>query len=144
MEATGWVALYGAVLSTAGIVSQLRTQRQARRLDVQVELSYLRIGSPDGDYAAHLRVRKRSDFTIRVVAVGFDMQAGTMNKAALHEPPPGATLPGLTPPRDVGFAYILDNSVSPLDLRQPLVGWMELATARKRLTPSRPPEAVAG
>lgn len=133
MEATGWVAIYAAAVSTGSLGWQIWTRYQARRPQVEVEVSNALLTYPDrdGQWAARIDVRNRGDLPVRVTSVGFNMQDGSGQTVVPVRIPPGATLPGDIRPRDSGFTYLRVAELPPLDPFRPLVGWASLSTGER-------------
>jgi hypothetical protein len=132
LEATGWVAIYAAAVSTGSLGWQIWNARQARRPQVEVVLSnsLLNFVGPEPEWAVQVDVRNHGDQQVRVTSVGFNMQDGSGRTVTLTRIPPLATLPGEIAPRDSGFTYLLEPEWTWLDPFRPLVAWVKLSTGQ--------------
>jgi hypothetical protein len=66
-----------------------------------------------------------------VTSAGFDLQDGSGDVLAMIQQKPGATIPGVVPPRDSGFTYRFPHELGGLDPRRPLVAWVRLSTGER-------------
>lgn len=128
MQATGWVAIYAAAVSTASLGWQVWNARRARRPHVEVALSHTVYIPPTGsaESTVQIDVRNRGDIPVQVASVGVRTKGRATMLAAPRRGE--STLPGEIHPRDAGFTYFPTDELSSLDLSRPLVGWALLST----------------
>ncbi len=74
MQATGWIAIYAAAVSTGSLGWQILSARQTKRPQVTVTLENWRTSEARGRRVveeATIRIRNREDYAVRVDKVRF-------------------------------------------------------------------------
>jgi hypothetical protein len=126
------VAAYAAVVATASLVWQIYAwrHRQQSRVTVAVRLA---IASPAPGVtlqAITITATNNSEHAVRVAGVGLDLNR--RDGWQFHQPAPiyGADLPGVIQPHDSRVSMIDRNDAENegLNLAEPIVGWVRLAT----------------
>jgi hypothetical protein len=131
MGSTTAIAIYAAVVATAGVAWQVYTWLRLHGTRVRVTVSNAFLTFPDHlPQVAMITVRNLGGHPIRVTSAGFDFQDGSGRTVVLTQPPPGASLPGIVQPRDSAETWVEEQhfTSSGIDVFRPLVAWARLAT----------------
>jgi hypothetical protein len=132
MEATDWIAVYAAVVSTIAVGWQIRREWRYQRPQVEVKIWMGVLVFPTGGRPGlQIEARNRGDHPIRVASAGYNVQDGSGHVLAIMFDQPGATIPGVIQARDSGFTYLLPEQLRDLDPSRPVVGWVSLATGER-------------
>ena len=129
VDSTAIVAIYAALVATAGLLWQIYAWWHRRRSHVTVEA---RAGMlvPQGLEIITISVRNRSEHTVRVTSIDLELQDGSGRHMPVIHQLPGATLPGEIQPHDAGQAFVSLEEAKGIgvDLTEPLTVVVGLAT----------------
>jgi hypothetical protein len=131
MGATALVAIYAAVIATAGLGWQIYAWGRTRRTQMNVSINNAVFGLPMGVLGGvTIEATNRSDHEVRVTSAGFDLQDGSGRKVVIVRQMPGSSIPGNVPPHDSGMTWIEEDEArhAGLDIYKPLVGWVSTST----------------
>jgi hypothetical protein len=125
------LAIYAAVIATAGLVWRIYSWRRSHSTRIRVELTNgFLTGLPAVPHVALVTLKNQSAHSVRVTSGGFRLQDGSGRTAVVMPPPPGATLPGTVESRDAGTTWLDVDELEriQIDVYRPLVAWVTLAT----------------
>lgn len=110
MSTTAVVAVYAALIATAGLLWQIYTWTTQHRTRVRVlkRYGFIMLGGGPGTSVLSVEAINRSAHPVHIASVGF-MTADRKQTLMIMQPMPGASLPGPLAPRTSGSAF------SPLD-----------------------------
>lgn len=135
MDLTAIVAVYAALVATAGLGWQIYSWHDRRSQKIEVSVQYAMIGMTDGSTvdAVAIVATNRSEHNVRVSGVGLDLQDGSGREMHVVHPVPGSDLPGTVGSRDSGQMLILESEVTDagIDIYDPVTGWVRLSTGEK-------------
>jgi hypothetical protein len=132
MSGTTAIAIYAAVIATAGLAWQIYSWRRSQPTRIRVTVTNAVI-PPNGNHAAMITAVNQSDHLVKVTSVGFITQDGSKRDVLLMQPPFGATLPGPVAQRDSGVSWleVQDCLTAGLDVYRPLVGWVRTSEGQR-------------
>jgi hypothetical protein len=136
MSGTAAIAIYAAIIATAGLGWQIYIWRRTHTSQVQVKLTNAFL-TPSGEHVAMISAVNRSNHAVHVDSVGLLMQDGSKRDYVLFGPPMGATLPGTVNPRDSGKAWfsVVEMTQNGLDVYRPLTAWVNTAEGDRFSSP---------
>lgn len=108
-DPTPLIAIYAALVSTAGVAWQIYSWRREHATRLVVETSWGFLTMNDGavsEQMTMITVYNRSAHEIGIVAGGFLLEQDRKTSLPIIHPPIGATIPGTIPGRSVGRAWL--------------------------------------
>ena len=129
---TAAVAIYAALVATAGFGWQIYTWRRTHSTALNLKVSYAFIGY-DVQEVVMIAAINKSNHPVRVTSAGLVLQDGSKRDLVIFHPPPGASIPGAITPRDSGNTWLAidDARRGGLDLYEPLVAWVNTAEDKR-------------
>lgn len=140
MTATTAIAIYAAVLSTAGLAWQVFSWAHRRRSHVTVQARIAFVGY-DALQVISIEATNTSDHPVRVTSAGLMLQDGSGRQFVILRQPDGATLPGVVQPHDSATTWIAQadaESEGGFDVFAPVTAWVNLATGQAVTSKPRP------
>jgi hypothetical protein len=134
MSGTTALALYAALIGTAGLGWQVFTWARAHRTQVSVEAKNAVFGLPQGTVGGiTVEAINRSSHTVRVTGIGFNMNDGTNRVVQIVYPGAGSSLPGSIAPHDSGMGWMSEVDVrdAGIDIYKPLVAWVRTSAGEQ-------------
>jgi hypothetical protein len=129
VDFTTAIAIYGAVLSTAGVAVgtgwEVYKWRRDRGTYIEVRTS---LGITGGPVLLIINVKNKSQHQVRVPEVGFKMQDESQNNMVITHPDLGE-LPLVVAPNDSGMIAVNERQADGrLDLYKPAIAYVRLST----------------
>ncbi len=139
MDLGDGIAIYAAAVATFMAGLRVFEWRHAHRAHVRVELRAGLLTMTDGTApeAIFLKVHNTGDHPVRVDSVGLNLQDGSGRTAQHLQVMPGASVPGVVPPRDSGSTYYEVSKLDGIDPHRPLTGFATLSTGEHVTSKSR-------
>jgi len=127
MSGTAVVAIYAAIIATAGLGWQIYTWGRIHKTRVTVSITNAIFGFPEGNVGGvTIEAVNNSSHPIRVKSAGFEMNDGTDRHLQIIRPGFGSSLPGQIEPHDSGMIWMREEEMheAGCDIYKPLVAWV--------------------
>jgi hypothetical protein len=123
---TTLIAVYAAIVGTAGLVWQVTSWYLDRRTRVKVDIE-IGVLVPQGHDTVTVKAVNQSGHTVQVLNAYLLLQDGSGRRLTPMQVPPGATIPGTVEPHGVVSTYFLRDELPAIDLYAALVAQVDTA-----------------